>query len=117
MQFELRNLFPPFEHLREYFHQIHKRNDQLPFRLLATVKRFIRMRPNVILNLLLLVEQLRGVLEFLVFEQSMDQFVARILLAFRPRQWVGRQKHLGFDVDQRGSHVDKIGRNVDIKFL
>ena len=46
----------------------------------------------------------------------MHQLVARVLL-LRPRERVGRQQHLRFDVDQRRRHVDEIGRNVYIQLF
>ena len=70
----------PLEHLLERLDQVHQRDDHLAFDRVAGVERAVRARPHVRLDLLLLVQQLRGVLEFLVFEQPVHQLVARILL-------------------------------------
>ena len=40
------------------------------------------MRPDVVFYLLLLVEELGGIFEFFVFQEAVDEFVARILLLF-----------------------------------
>ncbi len=44
------------------------------------------MRPHVRFHLLLLIQQLRRILEFFVFQQPVHQFVARVLLIFRAGQ-------------------------------
>ena len=75
------------------------------------------LRPHVLFDLLLLVEKLRGVLEFFVFDQAMHQLVARVLLLFGAGQRVGRQQHFRLDVDQRRGHVDEVGRDVDIELF
>ncbi len=52
----------------------------------------------MLLELLLLIEQLRGVLEFFVLDQAMHQFGARVIRASSgPRERVGRQQHFRFD--------------------
>ena len=116
-QLEFRHFLAPLEDLLERLHQIDERNDHLALDRVARVERAIRPRPNVILDLLLLIQQLRGVLEFLVFEQPVNQLVARIFQRIGPGERIGRQQHLRFDVDQRRGHVDEIGGDVDIELF
>ena len=115
-QAELRDFFSAFENLLECFDQVHERDDQLALHFVAAVERFIGMRPDVGFDLLLLVEQLRGILEFFVFEQAVDELVARVRLV-GGQQRVHWQQHFGFDVDQSGGHVDEIGGDVYIEFF
>ncbi len=61
------------------FDQVDQRDDQFALGFVGAVERLVRVRPDVIFDLLLLIEQLRGVLEFFVLEQAMHQVVARIL--------------------------------------
>ena len=113
-QAELRDFFAAFKNLLESFDQVNERDDQLALHFVAAVKRFIGVRPDVGFDLLLLVEQLRGILEFFVFEQAVDEFVARVRLV-GGQQRVHRQEQFGFDVNQRGSHVDEVGGDVYVE--
>ena len=98
-------------------HQIHQRDQQLSLQVLAFVQRTIRLRPDVRLELLLLIKQLRRALELFVLHEAMNQLGARVCLLFRTRQRIGRQKHLGLDQDQRRGHVDEIGGDIDIELF
>ena len=81
-------------------------------------KRLVRLRPDVFFNLLLLVQELRGVLEFFVFDQTLDQFRARVTFrAFLCGERVGRQKHFRLDVDQSRGHINKVRRHVDVQLF
>src|SRR5712671_2549238 len=67
------------------------------------------------IDLLFLVQELRGVLEFFVLHEALDQVGARVGgLLFRARERVGREQHFRFDVDQRSGHVDEIGGDVHV---
>ncbi len=71
----------------------------------------------MLLDLLALVEELRGALEFFVLDQAVDQIGARVFLFFGPGERIGRQQHFRFDVDERRGHVDEIGRDVHVQLL
>ncbi len=117
MQLDAHDCLAPFEHLLEDAHQVHQRNHQLAFDVLAFVERKIGLRPDVRFELLLFVEQLRGVLEFFVLDQAMHQLGARIGLLFRRGERVGRQQHLRLDQNQRRRHVDEIGGDVHVELF
>src|SRR2546423_807812 len=57
-------------------------------------------------------------LEFLVFQQPVDQLLPRVvdLLVDRDER-VSRQQHLRFDLDQCRGHYEKIGRERDVEPL
>ena len=51
-------------------------------------------------------------------KEALDQFRARIRgLLFRTCQWVRRQQHFAFDVNQRCCHVNKFRGNVHVQFF
>ena len=77
-QLDLGHLLAALEHLLEDAHQVHQRNRQLALRAFVVVERKIGLGPHVRLELLLLMEQLRGALEFLVLDEAMHQVGARI---------------------------------------
>src|SRR5216684_3204227 len=117
-QLDPRNFFLPLQDLLENFHQVHERNHQFAFGPFVVVKRFVRLRPNVFFNLLLLVQKLRRVFKFFVFHQALHQFRPRIAVRlFRPRQRIRRQKHFRLDVNQRSRHINKFRRHIHIQFF
>ena len=71
----------------------------------------------MLLDLLALVEQLRGALEFFVLDQAMHQIGARVFQLLGTGQRIGRQQHLRLDVDERRGHVNEIGRDVHVQLL
>ena len=115
LQLDARDFFFAFQDLLKHAHKIDERNDQFAFGAFVVVKRFVGLGPDVFFDLLLLVKKLRGVLEFFVLQEALDQFFARISgLLFRSGQGIGREQHFGFDVNQRGGHVDEFGGDVDV---
>ena len=79
----------------------------------------IRARPLGAAPRLALVQQFRGHLEPLMFDQPADQRLARILflpvelrLGRRPRQ-----QHARLDVDQRRRHHQELARDVEVHLL
>ena len=116
VQLELGDGLAPLEHLMKRLDQIHERDDHLAFDRVAGIEGAVRPRPDVGLDLLLFIQELRGVFELFVFEQAVHQLVARVLL-LRSRERIGRKKHLRFDVDQRRRHVDEVSRDVDIQLF
>ncbi len=74
------------ENLLERLDEVDERDGHLAFDGVARIERAVRVRPHVRLDLLLLIEKLRGVLEFFVLEQAVDQFVARVFLRARGRR-------------------------------
>ena len=38
-------------------------------------------------------------------------------MLFGGGQRVGREEHFGFDVDERGGHVDEVGGDVDVELF
>jgi hypothetical protein len=116
MQLELLEAFFAFKDLLESFYQINEGDDQLALDFVAGVQRAVGMGPDVIFHLLLLVEQLGGVLEFFMLEKAVHKLVARILL-FWTGQRIGGQQHFRLDVNQRSGHVNKIGGHVNIEVL
>ncbi len=79
-QLEFRNFLAALEDLLKRLDQIDERHGHLPLDGVAGIKAAVRMRPDVIFDLLLLIEKLRGVLELLVLEQAVDKLAARVLL-------------------------------------
>ena len=70
-------------------------------------------------NLLALVQQAGGRLEFLVLEEPADERIPRILrLALHPgRRFRPRQQHPGLDVNQRRRHDQELARHVQVELL
>ena len=58
-----------FEDLLENADQIDQGNDQFAFGAFVVVEGFVGLGPDVFFDLLFLVEELRGVFEFFVFER------------------------------------------------
>ena len=75
-----------------------------------------RVAQNCVFDLLFLQEHLRRRLEFLVLEQAVDQFAARVVGGVGGSQRVARQQHLRLDVNQHRRHVDEVGGHVHVKF-
>ena len=82
----------------------------------SAVERFIGMGPDVRFDLLFLVEKLGGIFEFFVFQEAVDEFVARILF-FGSQQRINWEQHFGFDVDQGSGHVDEVGGDVYVELF
>ena len=72
LQLDSNGFLAPFQHLLENFYQVHERNDEFAFCAFIVVERFIGLRPDVLFDLLFLVEKLRCVFEFFVFDQALD---------------------------------------------
>ncbi len=71
----------------------------------------------MLLDLLALVKELRGALEFFVLDQAMHEVRARVFLFLGAGQRIGRQQHFRFDVDQRRGHVNEVGRDVHVQLF
>jgi hypothetical protein len=101
--------------LLENADKVDQGDDEFTFRAFIVVEGFIGLGPDVLFDLLALVEKLRGVFEFFVFDEALNEFFARVggLLLGRSQR-VGREKHFGFDVDEGGGHVDEFGGDVDV---
>jgi len=109
------NFFFAFEDLLEDADEIDEGDDEFAFGAFIVVQGFVRVGPDVFFDLLFLVEELRGVFEFFVLDEALDEFFARIGGLFLGRsQRIGREKHFGLDVDERGGHVDEFGGDVDV---
>src|SRR5262249_47906940 len=74
-------------------------------------------RPLRAAQRLALVQQLRGRLELLVFEQPAHQRLARILFRIFLRRIRTRQEHPRLDVNQRRSHHEELARHVEVQLL
>src|SRR6267143_2273549 len=117
-QLDPRHFLPPLQHLLEHFHQIHQRNHQIALGPFVVIERLVRLRPHVLFNLLLLVQKLSRVLEFLVFHQALHQFRPRITRrVFRLPQRIRRQQHFRLDVNQRSRHINKFRRNIHVQLF
>ena len=81
LQVDAHHFFAALQDLLEDFDEIDERHDEIGFGAFVVVERFVGPGPDVFFDLLLLVEQLGGVLEFFVFDQALHKFGA----------WVGGQ--------------------------
>jgi len=114
-QFDADDFFFALEDLLEDADEVDEGDDEFAFGAFVVVESFVGTGPDVFFDLLLLVEELGGVFEFFVFDEALDQFFARVGgLLFGGGERVGREKHFGFDVDERGSHVNEFGGDVDV---
>src|ERR1700728_1284224 len=50
-----------------------------------------------------------------MLQQSVDQFIPRIVLLLRGRQRIARQQQLRLDMNQHCGHINKLGRNVHVQ--
>ena len=115
LQLDARDFFFAFEHLLEDANQVDEGDDQFAFGSFVVVERFVRLGPNIFFDLLRLIEELGGVLEFFVFEKPLHQLFAWVAgLFLRRGERVGREKHFGFDVNECGGHVDELGGDIDV---
>ena len=115
LQLDAGDFFFALEDLLEDADEIDEGDDQFAFGAFVVVERFVGLGPDVFFDLLFLVEKLRGVFEFFVLDEALDEFFARIGgLLFGGGERVGREKHFRFDVDERGGHVDEFGGDVDV---
>ena len=106
----------PVQHLLEGLDQVEQRDRQLRALGLVEERLDLRVRPDVLLDQQLLLQHLGGVLEALVLEEAIDQFLARVL--FRGdlvERRVAREQHSGLDVDERRGHVDELGAQFDVE--
>jgi hypothetical protein len=71
-QIDARDFFAALEDLLENFNEIDERDDEVGIGAFVVVKGFVGLGPDVFLDLLFLVEELRGVFEFLVFDKALD---------------------------------------------
>ena len=115
LQLDAGNFFFAFEDLLENTDKVDEGDDKFTFGAFIMVQGFVGLGPDVLLDLLALVEKLRGVFEFFVFDEALNEFFARVggLLLGRSQR-VGREKHFGFDVDEGGGHVDEFGGDIDV---
>ncbi len=76
------------------------------------------LRPDVLFDHALLLQHFGGVLEALVLQQAVHQFLARILgsVALGFQGGIARQQHFGLDMDQGRRHVDELRAQIDIHF-
>ena len=110
--------FFTLEDLLENADEVDEGDDEVAFGAFVVVEGFVGTGPDIFFDLLALVEELRGVLEFFVFDEALDEFFARIGgLLFGGGEGIGREEHFGFDVDERGGHVDEFGGDVDVAGL
>ena len=72
------DFFPALEDLLEDSDEIDERDDEIGFGAFVVVERSVGPGPDVLFDLLLLVEQLGGVFEFFVLDQALDEFGARV---------------------------------------
>jgi hypothetical protein len=113
LELDAGNFLFSLEDLLEDANEIDEGDDEFAFGAFVVVERFVRLGPDVFFDLLALVKELGGVFEFFVLEETLDQFFAGIGgLLFGRAERVGREKHFGFDIDERGSHVDEFGGDV-----
>jgi len=75
-----------------------------------------RIAQHRVFNLLLLQKHLRCGFELFVLKQSIDKFVARVILRVWCSERIARQQHFRLDVDQHRRHVDELGGNVHVEF-
>src|SRR6185437_6915299 len=111
-QGKLGDVFFALEDVLEGLDEIHERNDEFAFDFFTGVERAVWMRPDVLLDLLLLIKELRGILEFFVLEEAMNEFIARVFGFARGGERIGGQQHLRLDVDERGRDIDEIRGDV-----
>src|SRR6185437_13002798 len=114
-QGKLGDVFFALEDVLEGLDEIHERNDEFAFDFFTGVERAVWMRPDVLLDLLLLIKELRGILEFFVLEEAMNEFIARVFGFARGGERIGGQQHLRLDVDERGRDIDEIRGDVYIE--
>jgi hypothetical protein len=101
LQLDAGDFFATFEDLLKNFDEIDQRDDEFAFGTFVVIKRFVGLGPDVLFDLLLLIEHLGRVFEFFVFEQALNEFFTRVGgLLFRRGERVGREEHFGFDVDE-----------------
>jgi hypothetical protein len=115
LELDAGNFFFSLEDLLENADKVDEGDDEFTLGAFIVVQGFVGLGPNVLLDLLALVEELRGVFEFFVFDQALDEFFARVSgLFFWRGERIGREKHFRFDVDEGGGHVDEFGGDVDV---
>jgi hypothetical protein len=118
LQFDAGNFFFAFENLLEDADEVDERDNEFSFRTFVVVEGFVRLGPDVFLDLLSLVEKLGGVLEFFVLQEALDKFFARVFsLLVGTGQGVRREKHLGLDVDKRRRHVNELRGHIYVELF
>ncbi len=77
------------------------------------------LRPGSLFDLLLLTEHLRGGLEALVLEETLDELAARVFGVAQVAELLGvaREEHAGLDVDEQRGGVDELAGGVDVGLL
>ena len=116
--FVYRAVLDPFQHLAERLHQVEEGDGETRVVVLGDERLDLRIAPDVLLDHALLLQHFGGVLEALVLEQAVHEFLAGIFggFAFHFQRRVARQQHARLDVDQGGRHVDEFGAQIDIHF-
>ena len=71
-QIDARDFFAALEDLLENFYEIDERDHQVGIATFVVVEGFVGLGPDVFFDLLFLVEELRGVFEFFVFDEALD---------------------------------------------
>jgi hypothetical protein len=118
LEFDASDFFFALEDLLEDVDEIDEGDDEFTFGTFVVVEGLVRLGPDVFFDLLFLVEKLGGVLEFFVLEETLDEFLSQVFsLLFGTGEWVGREQHFGFDVDERGGHVNEFGGDVDVEMF
>ena len=105
-----------FQQVAERLDQVEQRNRQARVVVLPDKGFHLRVRPDVFLDQALLLEHLGGVLETLVFEKPLDEFLSGIFLirTLRRKGGIPRQQHLRLNMYQSRRHVDEFGPQVHI---
>jgi len=118
LELDAGNFFLALEDLLEDADEVNEGDDEFALGGFVVIEGFVGLGPDVFFDLLLLVKKLSGIFEFFVLEEALDEFFARVGgLLFGGGERVGREKHFGFDVDERGRHVDEFGGDIHIEFL
>ena len=78
LQLDADDFFFAFEDLLEDADEIDEGDDEFAFGAFVVVEGFVGAGPDVFFDLLALVEELRGVFEFFVFDEALDEFFARV---------------------------------------
>ncbi len=111
-----RPILRPFQHFAERLDQVEQTYRKAGIVILRDELLHLRIRPDVFFDDALLLQHLGRVLEALVFEQPLDQFLARVLFGFTflAQRRIGRQQQARLDVDQRRGHEDELRADVEI---
>ena len=109
------------EGLLERPHEVEQRDlaeIQIPLLLLGGNRQWLGLaRPDAHAHPVHLGHRLSDLLEAAVFEQPLDQLLARILLGLAGVARRPRQEHLGLEVDQQRRLVDVLAGDVEVQLF